>query len=110
MTYYKDNKETEKKRNALNYYKDREKKIEKAKEWADNNKEKVRAYKRKWKRENREKNKVQQQTMRKYGPITGNCTLCDNKATVRHHNTTPYHSDKWVEVCEQCHNKIHRKW
>lgn len=92
-----------------NYFEKRDEKLLQSKLWAEKNKTKTNEYKKKWKKNNSFKCKIQQQTSKKYGTITEDCLLCDNKAECRHHHTNPYEVDKFWNLCTQCHNKIHRK-
>lgn len=43
-------------------------------------------------------------------PLEGHfCEVCSNKATERHHNTSPIEIDKFNYLCHKCHILIHQK-
>jgi len=91
------------------YLKNREKRIAQAKAWAAKNKDKVKAANLRWRKKHQHENKIRAATLYKYGKVTGNCVLCQKIGVHRHHNTIPYHVDKFVVLCVDCHYKIHRR-
>jgi hypothetical protein len=50
---------------------------------------------------------VRSKTRQKY-PLEGNvCEFCGEIAKLRHHTTEPMEVDKFLFLCEPCHDKIH---
>jgi len=108
--YYLKNKEKILDVRWRHYLKNRDKRIAQANAWALKNKEKVKAIKRRWKEKHSFQEKIRQATKYKYRDTPfGDCSLCGKQGTARHHNTEPYHVDKFVILCASCHYKLHRR-
>ncbi len=104
---------------------------QRVKEWRKNNPEKIKAYLErsekhrkevniKWRKDNpkliakyesSERRKKQQiikrKTRYKYPLENQECIFCNKAAEHRHHTTEPIKVDKFVFLCEDCHDKIH---
>ena len=105
--YRKVNKEHIRKVSQAKYLRNREKIIEKAKKWARENVDGMRAKSNRAYNKNKELMRCRRKTQY-YFPLAGhNCEFCGAKATQHHHNTKPAEFDKFNYTCMECHREIH---
>ena len=87
----------------------KEKIKESVRNYKTNNKERIRRFRKGEKKRNRDKYVVRDQTTWKH-PKAEVCSKCGSKEKIEHHhNTIPYHVDKFVDLCSKCHRKEHKK-
>lgn len=88
-------------------------------EYYEKNREKIIEQVKKSQRENnyavfktpraKERQLIRRKTQCKY-PLKGNkCDFCENNAQARHHTTEPMDVDKFIFLCNDCHNDIHNR-
>ncbi len=102
IAYRERTKERREKKRLVYYKKNKERLLSNAKKSLQ---EKGYPYERNEKR--KKASALRAQTAKKYPLDNQKCIKCSNKAEHRHHTTEPMHIDKFLFLCERCHNIIH---
>ncbi len=56
----------------------------------------------------RQKELIKKKTQYKYKDEKDKCDLCFSKKNLTfHHYSVPYHVDRFLILCKECHNKVH---